>query len=236
MCISYETSIFSFLVGTGFSILNLIKYRNIPIFVAISLFWLFVIFMQLWDALLWKNIIPNVASKLAMVFNILQPVVVFLVLVPLFLKSNASYKNIKLIVIGIIFFIYATYVGSHLKWDYGKLTTNRGIEYKWWSNFKNNQYNYGGNIYLITVILIFYMLTNNQLLKWSQILLFYLSLTTAYWSNYYPNENPGSIWCFFAAFVPSVNYFIFNYLKNNTNINRVKNKTSSTPKTKLASN
>ena len=229
MCISYETSIFSFLVGTGFSILNLIKYRNIPIFVAISLFWLFVIFMQLWDALLWKNIIPKMASKLAMIFNILQPVVVFLVLVPLFLKSNTSYKNIKLIIIGIIFFIYFTYIGSHLKWDYGKLTTNRGIEYKWWSNFKNNKYNYGGNIYLITVILLFYMLTNNQIVKWSQILLFYLSLTTAFWSNYFPNGNPGSIWCFFAAFAPSINYFIFDYLKNNPDTNLEKNKPGPMP-------
>ena len=88
MCYSFEVSISTFLIGLTFSIINLIKFKN-PVYVCLSILWLVVIFMQLWETLLWKNYKCNLISKIAMVNNLIQPLLLLLVLlIPNYIKKK----------------------------------------------------------------------------------------------------------------------------------------------------
>ena len=205
MCYSFEVSVSTFLIGLTFSVINLIKYRN-PIYVCLSLFWLVVIFMQLWESLLWKNYKCELVSKLAMVNNLIQPLVLLLVLlIPNYLKNN----SVNLPLVGLTILIYLGYISKYFKKDYGCIKEKNGIHLKWWDM-------YGAYLFIIVGIILFKLILPTKI-GYIQMSLFIYSLIIVnifYEKNSIYNRygRKGSIWCWAAAFIPLVNYFVF---KNN---------------------
>lgn len=202
MCYSFEVSISTFLIGLTFSIINLIKFKN-PIYICLSIYWLVIIFMQLWETLLWKNYKCKLVSKLAMINNLFQPLVLLLVLlIPNYLKKN----DVNLPLVGLLIFIYLGYITKYFKQDYGCIKEKNGIHLKWWDI-------YGAYLYVIVSVILFKLILPNKIAN-TQITLFISSLIIGnlfYEKNsiYNKHGRKGSIWCWASAFIPLLNYFIF---------------------------
>ena len=99
MCYSLEVSRNSFLINviSCFMLFNFSKNNNAKI---LSLFFLFIGFMQLFDWIFWNNqdtfnekkmIVNKIFTKIAMIFNHLQPIVLALLL----MYYKKSLKNMS---------------------------------------------------------------------------------------------------------------------------------------------
>lgn len=161
--------------------------------------------MQFWEALIYKKIMCNLISNLAMITNLLQPFQL-LILLPLFIRNNKDDENLylKIFVIIILLLIYTIYVSIYSIKDYKCILTESGVELKWWSG------NYGGEIYIIVMIIMFRILVNDNFIAYGQIL-FLLSSLLVSKLFYKEKSRIGSVWCFFAAFSPIFNYLLFKY-------------------------
>jgi len=216
MCYSYEVSIITFLIGTFFTLINLFYFNENTLYLIITLCWFFGgILMQLWETLLWKNYKCKLISKIAMVNNLLQPILwLFILLIPGYIKKQKI--NINLIIIIMAFYIY--YVSKYFKNDYGCIKTNTGINLKWWDD------NIGCLIYFLVQMALFILILPKNIMK-SQLAIFCLSLAIGNVYYFYNNKSKfsfndfykgkingrlGSIWCWVAAFTPLINLIIFN--------------------------
>ena len=73
-------------------------------------------FYAIMESLLWKNYKCELVSKLAMVNNLIQPLVLLLVLlIPNYLKNN----SVNLPLVGLTILIYLGYISKYFKKDYG---------------------------------------------------------------------------------------------------------------------
>ena len=103
MCINKESSIISFAIGTFFNALCLLVYgkgKHKNLVISICFIWQWVLLMQIFDAIAWKN--PEcgshknrIATKGALISNLTQPLVVFISLL-LVTKVNIYFKIIDL--------------------------------------------------------------------------------------------------------------------------------------------
>ena len=223
MCYSYEVSLTTFILGTILTIINIFVFYDKPEYVYITLMWFFGgILMQLWETLLWKNYRCDLISKIAMINNLVQPLlIIFLIFIPGYIQKNKI--NINYIIV--VSCIYLGYILTIIK-DYGCIKTNNGINLRWWSN------NLGGLIYTITMILLMKLVVSDKIFT-SQLILFISSIIIAnlfyvcrrisklkLWdikslSNIYSPDlygTFGSIWCWVAAFSPLYNYIVFKYV------------------------
>ena len=198
MCYDYETSRNTFILGTIGTIINLLKYKNNSIFTVLNIFWFFVISMQFWEALIWKDYKCKLTSKLAMINNIIQPLILLLV----FLIPNYQNKNKSLIYFCTI--IYILYISRYFKKDYVCIRKPSGIHLKWWDK-------YGTILYLSLSIFLFKILYSTKIAN-TQIGLFIGSLVIGYALAKNKKKSIGSIWCWVAAFTPYLNNYIFSKL------------------------
>lgn len=93
MCWSEEVSWLTFMIGSVTSLQVIKKHReNDPIITSIAFYFLYINFMQLWEALAWRfqdcnHPINKLASKGAQIFSISQPLVLGITLL-FYLPSN----------------------------------------------------------------------------------------------------------------------------------------------------
>ena len=80
MCYSFNVSVITFLIGIILNTVNIYMFRDNPLYIYISIVWLFGISMQFWEALLWKNYKCKQVTKLAMINNLIQPLSVLIIL------------------------------------------------------------------------------------------------------------------------------------------------------------
>jgi len=225
MCYSYEVSITSFVIGCVLTILNLFIFHGNPEYICITIYWFMgAILMQLWESLLWKEYKCEEISKIAMINNVVQPVlIIVMILIPGYIKKNGI--NIKYVMICLG--LYLCYIVPLLVKDYGCIKTKYGISLKWWDN------NLGGIVYCITMLTVMKLVLSDRLVLSQQVLfvmsliigkLFYLyqklskrnlsfdirSLLDIYSLKNYGHI--GSIWCWVAAFSPIYNYIVFKYV------------------------
>jgi|TARA_R110002074_G_C12276143_1_gene642650 hypothetical protein len=191
--------------------INLYHFNDNNLYLIITLAWYFGgILMQLWEALLWKDYKCKLISKIAMINNLIQPVLwLFILFIPGYIKRHKI--NYKLVYV--LLASYIMYMSRYFKNDYGCIKTKEGISLKWWDN------NIGGFIYTLFQILLFILILPTKLLK-SQLSIFLASLFLGTLFRIYEDKSnafnikswgkTGSIWCWVAAFSPLINFMVLN--------------------------
>lgn len=162
---------------------------------ALSLGWIWVIFMQFWEYFVWKY--PNniFFQKMTFLFNLSQICVLGLIFLTFFNNQNLIRRGLAFIIIFfyICFFIYFT--------DSPKITKKSGhLEYNWWNNIP-----FSGLIYIISLFALFLLLI--QPFWWSFITICYILILLLISSLFY-SKSVASMWCFFAVSVPLFSYLI----------------------------
>ena len=200
MCFNAKTSLFTFLTGIISSIL-LIYYGNKKYKTentVFGLFFIFISFMQFFDLMFWTDLknkknINKIATSIAPLFNLGQPLFLYFLKI-LFYKhdyysnTNIGFSLINIIYFGYIIFNYSKFISennlitcldkSHLKWEW----------LKYFNPF----------LYLILLLLNFFYLSN---FKYS-LMSFIISAISLILSYKYFNYHIGEIWCFFGVFIP----------------------------------
>jgi len=210
MCYSYDVSIKTFSIGTILSIVNLYIFKNNPLYVYLTLFWFFSgILMQLWESLLWKDIQCDLISNIAMINNILQPVMLLMLLfIPNYIKTKKI--NTKLVISIVVFYLLFFHFLRNK--SYGCIKSDDGIHLKWW-NVSTSL------LYITTFVLLLFLLLDTKMALF-QISFFIGSLiianiingTTIKMMLLKPEPSRvASLWCWCAAFAPAYNYLVFKY-------------------------
>jgi hypothetical protein len=195
MCINFETSILTLVLGTTFNIRNIIKYNN-PQITAVSIGWQYVLLMQLFDAIAWKSPEYNTfAAKSAFITNVSHPIVIGIIFLTL-LPSDDSTKYIGA-TITVAYTIWLLYKSNKIN-EVKYLNTGTNCDhlvYNWWDDFgKGSAY-----VYILTVlllVLLFLKPFNFAVMQAAYILI------TLIISKYIYSCGTASMWCWFAAFAP----------------------------------
>ena len=210
MCYDIQTSLIALVVNIVISIALFIvaknkenKERDANVsnqLKAVALFFLFVGFMQFWDILFWSydatTKVNMYATKMAMIWNHLEPVVLAL-LIYLFMGKLTMPSMIALAVYVVAIVAYSANGWSELRGtDASKDTC--GSLYWQWNNMKGNTFVYG----LLLICLL--MLVQQQFTGWVKWLSMVIITSTFFFSlyKYSINASVGRFWCYFAAFCP----------------------------------
>jgi hypothetical protein len=206
MCFNYKVSLFTFVIGTIFSIL-LITNGNKKYALenkTSGVFFLFISAIQFMDFLFWIDLknkygINRIATILGPILNVGQPTILYLIKYLFYVPDFTTITDKVVAVLNLSYFIYfiVIYI-NYLSTE--KLVT--GTEYghlKWpWIKYANPSF------YLVLfAINIFYLFNIKYALYLFSITYFFLYLSRKYF-----HYNTGELWCFFGAFIPLIMYFI----------------------------
>jgi hypothetical protein len=207
MCYDIQTSLIALVVNIVTSIVLFIvaknKERDTNVsnqLKAIALFFLFVGFMQFWDILFWSydatTKVNMYATKMAMIWNHLEPIVLAL-LIYLFIGKLTLPSMIMLVVYTVAIVAYSVNGWSKLRGTESTKDTC-GSLYWQWNNMKGNTFVYG----LFLICLLF--LAQKQFTGWVRCLFMVIITSTFFFSlyKYSINASVGRFWCYFAAFCP----------------------------------
>lgn len=184
----------SFITSTIFSVI-LLRFN-----IVLGGYFLFVGLMQLYDLIFWshlsKNNINFIATKMAMISNNFQPVVLGLLLI--FTKDKLNKFTLILFVIYVITsVIYSIY--SWNKISYTLISPSSSPSLYWeWNNLLGRSYYYA--FYLIITVLLLYdgfTWPLNYILIGIMIISFIFS-----YYNYKKKLSIGRFWCYFTGFIP----------------------------------
>ena len=211
MCYSYNVSVLTFTIGTLLTGVNMYYYSDNPLYFRLNIYWFLIILMQFWEALLWKNYKCYQISRIAMMNNLIQPLVLLSILtIPNYIKTHHIDQN-ELRYVFLIVLLYCGYVYRYLWKDYGCVRSNNGINLMWW--------NLPGSIlYIVTTIVLMKILIPEQLASYQTYIIGLSLFLGAFLYNYRNGDllkfgkicgKVGSIWCWVACFAPLANYYLF---------------------------
>ena len=201
MCYSLQASISSFLINivSTFLLLNVTKNPNIK---ALSIFFAFVSLMQLYDAIFWLTQhkflhINSIVTKMAMVTNHLQPIILYFLL-SIFTKIKFNFITNFVLILYIVFAFFYT----HINFNKLTLTKIHGITLKWdWNYFKYAQF-------LYTLFLILLSLISFHLPYPLNILMFFINIISFVFSyKISKSSETGRVWCKIASYIPLILFF-----------------------------
>ena len=202
MCINEETSWITLIIGT---IINMYAsydlYKNkmfVPLFLVIA--WQYALFMQLPDALAWRNIKngknTEQEGKLAFLLNVTQPIIYSLCIIPF----ATNLKLLLLMLIGMFFYVYHIYTNRNtVNYELKPSEKCSSLNYTWW----RSPFDY--RIYLLVMSLVFLCISNNTFALLN-IIIFYGSLILSYIIQY--SCNLSSFWCWSIASAGLINYLV----------------------------
>jgi len=214
MCWSFQASMAAFLIGGGAS-LYLINRDKYYLDKQIGYVMFFIILMQLFEAMIWADQkctgLNQIATKLAIPFNILQPIVAYYVFNDFFMGKART--NIDLLftvyVIGTIIYLFHIFNGSSI---FCTKSDKTGLRWNWSTvgaggkgEFKNPNILKFSYWILFCVLLIYPLFS----LKNSNSIFALLMLTTLLISNYiyYGTRSIGSWWCLAVVPIPIIKIF-----------------------------
>jgi len=200
MCFSAKDSIIAFSIGFLSSFLLILsKNKNHNI---LGYFFLFVILMQIFDYIFWKNPPPSSINKsstfLAMIFNHLQPIILFLLLLKFGISpSPLAYNLIFLYTIIIILYSYNGY--KNLKNEEKYTDVFGGSLYWKWNHFKYSSFIY--ILFLLTLVVLMLQLQGTI-----GIIGGILAVVTFLYSfyKYQTIGSTGRMWCKIVAIAPII--------------------------------
>ena len=197
MCYTIDASLRAFAISLLACGILIVK-KTGPDAKILGWFFLFVALMQLWDAAFWKwpapSSINKLATKAAMIFNHIQPLVLLLLILHFKKQATAASKN--------ILWLYAAVIipYSLMMWKKIEFTSpgpNGSLEWKW---------NKGANagvvymIFLAALCLLFVQNIRGPVGIFAAV----ITAISFFWSawKYGKQNSTGRFWCHFAAFAP----------------------------------
>lgn len=215
MCLSERASWTSLIVGTLINVFILINYpfskhQNLWV---ILLAWQWALFMQLWEAIAWRNQPDQQGSDIdkcnfATRGGFMQTVTKPICLIILLLATSNVNINQKMIAAAIIFayICWAIWSGPGIP-EKQCLTTREGchhLDQPWWNNMPGGAMPYFLAIFICGALLF-------RPAKLALIQAVYFLLTLAISTKFYPC-GVGSMWCAFVVFAPIYTLFTYNWL------------------------
>lgn len=197
MCFNKDISIISYLIGISGCIL--LYYREYKIE---SLFYAFVIQMQLIEYLLWLNNscnwINKLITKIGIVFNHLQPIILYILII--YYNSNINKYSLNFINFIIIFYFISTI--AYLSYNYKLLNScTVGIENEkelfWEIQYGDFKKYYIIFVFTLMLLILLGFNKHNYLNSYVVIMTYVIS-----YIKYYNTKGVGTIWCLFAAYIP----------------------------------
>lgn len=210
MCWNSTSSLTSFIIGY---IICLILYiRNKPYDRFYSLFLIYVLSIQFFEYLMWKdqdcNNLNNISNQILTPVILLQPLVLS-ILSLFFIKFNNTTKNILIItsVISLIITIISYFTMKPYTKNLCSKPYNDGCNSLIWEGLETNkEINIANYFGLLSIIFICLLIINN---KYLNIFVIYLVITFLVCLIIKPFKNSfGSHWCFFAIGLPLIKLFI----------------------------
>lgn len=209
MCYTYQTSINSFCIG-AISSLFLICLPNVSKqYKVLGWFFLYIILMQLYDAIFWVNLPPSninkIATKFAAITNHLQPVIFCLVIY--FLLGNVKKLGLYITLLYSALIIPYT-INGWKTLEYTEVTSKSSpsLDWKW------NHFDYSPVVYSLYVLSLLVLGYQNLSKPINIIFCIFTSITFLF--SYYKYQIKGAtgrFWCYFAAFVPAF-FVLYSYL------------------------
>ena len=197
MCWNANSSIASFIIGTIINISVMLYFRN-PVIYSICILWQWVLMMQLSEYFIWKDIdnksTNGLGTKMALIFNITQPLVGFLCLI-LTSPATIAFKIVASVVI--LFYISYMLMNFNKQQEYKSLNpsgTCKHMNLKWWHDIKNS-----GLIYCVTLISIILLILRP--FKLSVFFSIFLIITFIISFIFY-SCGGASMWCWFVVPFP----------------------------------
>jgi hypothetical protein len=211
MCWNKETSIASFIVGTLINIAVMLYFNN-TLFYVFGIIWQWVLMMQLSEYLIWTEqnggSINNFGTKSALIFNLTQPIIFFLVLMCV-AKVPVHFKILASIII--LFYICYMFIQLNKASEYKKtnpLDNCSNLNLKWWKDM-----DYSGIIYCITLIAITLLLLRPfSIAVFSLVLIFILFGI----SQFIYSCGTASVWCWLVVPFPIFLGLYYKYFVENS--------------------
>jgi hypothetical protein len=214
MCFNYKVSLFTFTIGTIFSIL-LINYGNKKYALenkVAGIFFIFISAIQFMDFLFWIDLknkmgINKITTILGPILNVCQPTILYLIKYFYYKPDvlSMNYFNLPIAVLNLLYFIY--FINNYTKFlTNDKLVTGtENGHLKWpWIKYSSPRF------YLILfAINMFYLFHFKYAFVFFAITYFFLFISARYF--YY---NMGELWCFFGSFIPLIMFFASFYIDN----------------------
>ena len=201
MCWNANASLTSFILGTLINISVMLYFKN-TIVAVICIAWQWVLMMQISEYFIWKgqdnkkDKSASLGTRASLIFNITQPLVVFLCLI-LISKVKMSFKIIASIVV--LFYVSFMLINLNKQTEYKSLKPSSNCKHmslQWWSDIKNS-----GIIYCITLITIILLLLRPFSI--SIFMSFYLLITLVISSMFY-SCGQASMWCWLVVPFPII--------------------------------
>lgn len=210
MCFNYKVSLFTFTLGTIFSLI-LIRYGNTAYVLENKILGIFLIFIssiQFMDFLFWIDLkntlgINKIMTILGPILNICQPTILYLI--NYYYKKPSIHNLIASIVALLNIFYILYFIITYIKYlSIEKLVT--GIEDK---HLKWPWIKYQQPIFYLSLLAInfFYIFP----LKYA-LLIFSITYFLLYMSYKYFNYRIGELWCFFGSFIPLIMYIMSKFI------------------------
>jgi hypothetical protein len=199
MCYDIVASKRASIIGLASSFL-LYNFTNTNEFKGLALFFAFVTLMQVYDWIFWlnqeKNAINYLFTKIAMISNHLQPIMLACIIVFYIGKNLDNESLTALCAYGIVALIYSIYIFDKI--DYTLVTEKSSPSLYWqWNNFKHSSVVYA--FFLLALSIISY---NSFSFPLNYIMTF-INIATFFFSMYtYKNSIIGRMWCHYASYVP----------------------------------
>jgi len=173
-------------------------------YVVVALFFLFVGLMQLFDYIFWTNSasssINQTTTKIAMISNHLQPIVLTLLVV---FVMNKKLDFLCKLIVGLYVVVVITYSASNWnKLDGTQKTAQSGDSLNWsWNHFKHSELLY--TLFLASLVVLFYKNFSNSQVRVVSVLVVILSFFFSLW-KYQIKRSTGRFWCYFASLIPII--------------------------------
>jgi hypothetical protein len=208
MCYDLNTSVNSSIIGilSSFILYNHHFNQNNKsrkVFKVLALFFSFVTLMQIYDIIFWKSLEKNngktninfVFTKIAMITNHLQPIILAYLINTIIPLNNLS--RFTVYVYSVLIFIYSIQIFDKI--SYTVVTEKSSPSLYWeWNNMDNGYIVYA--MFLLTICVL-----SLELVYPMNMFLLIINLFTFFLSKYtYKVTNIGRFWCNFAAYLPLI--------------------------------
>lgn len=212
MCFNYKVSIFTFLIGTIFSII-LLNYGNAAYKTEnkiTGIFFIFISLIQFMDFLFWIDLknklgINKITTIVGPILNVGQPTILYAVKYLWYSPDVLSFHNCNfpIAVINALYFIYFIVIYVKFISTEELITSTKNGHLSWpWIKYTNPYF------YIVLLgINVFYLFN----FKYASVL-FAITYLFLYISVKYFHYNAGELWCFFGSFIPLIMYFASFYI------------------------
>jgi hypothetical protein len=199
MCHSYEASISALVVGwTGCLMLMMTKSK---INFRVGLFFMYVLSMQLIEAMMWKDQgcrgLNQTASKIGFIQNVGQPILAYLALLPFITKDNRMIATsaILIYIASLATYIWKNKTQMSLESFWCTKADEGGLQWNW----SRNQDSWMWTIFVGSLAL---TMLSSKLSMYTTLAT--LGTLVASYTRYGSSKAVGSWWCFYAVILPYV--------------------------------